>query len=255
MRKLFASALCAVMLVCMGFNMANALTFDEYRAKASDYLNDKIETKEFIKLTTDVLAKDVGDDNVYQGYALAMRAHAYRMTGDTKNAWADAEKSVEVSPTTIVGHLVLGDLLADEGKFEEAAIEVDKAIEASDEGDENRVVFAQYAFTLRAQANAITPVKLWEDFDSNEVAAEDAYKDKIVILKGKISAITTSATGAPQVKFNIDQHGFTHVVCEFDKDNRSAVAKLGKGQEIIIAGTCRGMMIKDVYLASSQIVE
>lgn len=254
MKKLFASVLCAVMLVCVGFNLADALTFDEYRAKANEFMGGTGEPAAFIKLSTDVLTKDVGDDTVFQGYTLGMRAHAYWRAGDLKNARVDAQKAIEVAPKGYLGYIVMGDILAQEGKLEEAAIELDKLVALAG-SEEDKQYFTQLAANLRAEANAITPVKLWEDFDSNEVAAEDAYKDKIVILKGKISAITTSATGAPQVKFNIDQHGFTHVVCEFDKDNRSAVAKLGKGQEIIIAGTCRGMMIKDVYLASSQIVE
>lgn len=101
-----------------------------------------------------------------------------------------------------------------------------------------------------------SPSKIWNDFNENEVAAEDRYKGKLYAVSGKIAKITTSPTGKPQITFNVDDYGMKTVVFEFLKEDRKEIAKLKKGKTVTISGICRGMVLgMKVHFTNSKIEE
>ncbi|MBO4311504.1 MAG: hypothetical protein J5828_00715 [Desulfovibrionaceae bacterium] len=107
--------------------------------------------------------------------------------------------------------------------------------------DEKAVDFAGKNFI--AAARTVTPSKIWNDFNENEVAAEDQYKGHILGVKGKIGKITTSPLGYPEVTFSIDQFGLKAVNFQFDKESRKDIAKLKKGKQITLGGECQGFVM------------
>lgn len=253
MKKLLLCLACVTGLMLTGAFPAHALTFDEFRGKANDLFDGKIKPDAFLKLSNDVLAKDVGNDVDFKGYVYALRGHAYWLKEDMKKARIEAQKAIDTNPKTFVGHMVMSDVLVAEGKLEEAAAEMDKASENMEDPEQKKRL-AQQADHLRFQATAIPASQLWKDFDANEVAAEDKYKGKVIAVKGIISSITTSPMGYPQVTFSGDKYGLKNVVCEFSKDDKGQIAKLKKGEKITLSGTCQGMVIKSVYIRNAKLL-
>lgn len=254
MKTALLCSLVAALLSLAGAGAALALTLDEFRVKADELFNRKITPDAFLKLSDDVLAKDVGDDLQYKGYVYAVRGHAYWQKKDFAKAQAEAEQAIAANPKTAMGRSTLIDALKSQGKFEEAIQQADILV-ANAENPEHKKVYEALAAQVRAESAAMTPAALWQAFDDNEVAAEDAYKGKTVAIQGNIHAITTSATGYPQVSFAVDKHGINRVVFEFSKDDKLQIAKLKKGQKILVTGRCRGMTMKSVFLDSAKVIK
>lgn len=253
MRIRSALAFCLLTLFLAAPGTASALTLEEFRSKAQEYLDGKTKAPAFIKLCTATLAKDTGSDKEYAAFVYAMRGEAYRQSKDFTKALPDTQKAVELNPALRQGFLVQALTLRDMGKLEAAADALEKAAQNADA--EDAATYRKSADKWRADAKTITPLALWQAFDSNEVAAEDAYKNKPVTLKGKIDGITTSPTGYPQISFNADRYGVNRVVCEFDKAARQKIATLKKGQQITLTGKCQGMVMKSVFVRDTQIVK
>lgn len=254
MRKILACAACLFLLLAASGKIACALTFDEFKTKADEFFDDKITPDTMLKLTDEALAKDAKSDAAYAAYAHAIKANIYWSKNDNKKALPEARKAVELNPKTEAGYIVLGEILRDSGKHEEGAEAIEQAAANSDDAERKKGL-QQFANDMRLEGSAVTPPALWKAFDENEVAAEDAYKGKVMAVKGKIESITASATGYPQVNFTVDRIGVHKVTCEFDKEARAQIGKLKKGQQVLIAGTCQGMIIKSVFLRKCRIME
>lgn len=251
MRKILA---CTVCLFLLSGTVAHALSFDEFRDTAENFFDGKVTDDAMLKLCAEILTHDTKDDTEYEAYVRAIRANAYWSKNDLKKALPEAQKAVELNPKTEAGYIVLGEILRDSGKHEEGAKAIEQA--AANTGDaERKKRLQQFAQNMRLEGSAVTPSALWKAFDENEVSAEDAYKGKVVAVKGKIESITTSATGYPQLNFTVDKVGIHKVTCEFDKDARAQIGKLKKGQQVLIAGTCQGMVLKSVFLRKCRVME
>lgn len=247
MRKIFATIVYFLVLALAGAAPVLALTFDEFQVKSQELVEEKIKPDEFLKLCNDVFSKDTGDDKNYLAYVYAMRSHAYWQKGDIKRAEADAKKSIEIAPEESLGHLVLLDAFTSGEKYEDAAKVLDHLI-AGEKDRKQKAEFQQKAADLRLRANIMSPATLWNAFDGNEVAANKAYKGKIVPLKGKIAKFSSSIMGNPEIVFFIDGHGFNKVMCQFPKSAEEDISKMKKGQTVQLAGQCSGMIIKSVIL-------
>lgn len=75
----------------------------------------------------------------------------------------------------------------------------------------------------------VTARQLFADYDANEVAADEKYKSKTLLVTGKISSIGKDVLGDPYVQFAIgsDVYG---VQCMFD--GSSGLSSLKKGQQL-----------------------
>lgn len=254
MKKLLCGVIVFLTLQVMAFGIAQAMNYDEFKGKAEDFLDDKIKTDAFIKMCTAVLSKDVGDNLEYKAYAYGMRGEAYRIKNDKKKALEDAQIAIDTYPKTFVAYMVKAQVLLEDNKIDEAADTIAFTATNTDDPKAKKNILA-FAEKTRMQGKAISPVTLWKAFDENEVAAEDTYKGKVVAVKGAIESITTSAMGYPQVSFKADKYGINKVIFEFSKDAKPQIAKLKKGQNIIISGQCRGMIMKSVLLEQSKIID
>ena len=87
-------------------------------------------------------------------------------------------------------------------------------------------------------ANQITA-----EYEANEVAADNKYKGKFIIVNGRIEEIKKDILDKPFIMLVGDQMGFSGVQCSFEKDEGNLLASLSKGQEVRIKGKIIGKMI------------
>jgi len=84
------------------------------------------------------------------------------------------------------------------------------------------------------QAPTISADRLAMEYGENEVAAEEAYKNRILIVTGKVRSIETDMSGNPRIWLQT-KSGYG-VLCGLAYSQRRSVATLRKGQTISIVG-------------------
>lgn len=104
-------------------------------------------------------------------------------------------------------------------------------------------------------ATAMTPKAIWLDFNANEVAAENKYKDKIVSIKGKINIIKTDMAGNPMISFSIDSYGLKTIQCFFSSEEKGSIGSLSKGQRVIVSGTVNGMIMGSIFIRECRLLK
>lgn len=83
--------------------------------------------------------------------------------------------------------------------------------------------------------------QLYDEYDSNEVAADTKYKGTVVIVSGRIHNIGKDVMS--QAYIIIGGSGFLDgVQCTFTQSQESAIANLSKGQEVTVKGEVAGKM-------------
>lgn len=71
--------------------------------------------------------------------------------------------------------------------------------------------------------------ELYVEFEKNEIAAEGRYKDKEIIISGKINEISKNIAGQPTV--TLDAGTLKFVSCRFQKKSIDQLSNLQKGQD------------------------
>lgn len=100
--------------------------------------------------------------------------------------------------------------------------------------DTKRVLSQVPSYTVSAD-------QLYNDYNSNEVAADAKYKGKIVLISGIIQDIGKDIMGQAYVV--IGGKGFIDgVQCLFTKGEEFSVARLSKGESVTIKGEVEGKM-------------
>ncbi len=89
----------------------------------------------------------------------------------------------------------------------------------------------------------VTPAQLAKAYEENTVAADDLYKGKKLRITGKIDDIATGITDEPYLVMK-GGNPFMGPQLHFEKDARSAVAKLKKGQQVTVLCTGAGDLAK-----------
>ena len=83
--------------------------------------------------------------------------------------------------------------------------------------------------------------QLYREYESNEVAADEKYKGKIIIVYGEIQDIGKDIMDEPYIV--IGGGGFLDgVQCSFTKSQGSSIASLSKGQNVKVKGEVSGKM-------------
>ncbi|MDR0519512.1 MAG: OB-fold putative lipoprotein [Clostridiales Family XIII bacterium] len=90
----------------------------------------------------------------------------------------------------------------------------------------------------------ISAKDLMDAYDENEVAADEKYKGKVLQVKGVVNSVATDIMDELYVTLdNGAELEIISVQCYFNEDKKDAIAKLKKGDEITIEGTCTGYLI------------
>ena len=82
--------------------------------------------------------------------------------------------------------------------------------------------------------------KLYEEYNANEIAADEKYKGKIIQVTGIIRDIGNDIMDNAYITLIGDQY-FGDIQCYFRE--KSIVAGLSKGKRISVMGSCSGLMM------------
>ncbi|MEX0966677.1 MAG: hypothetical protein WD077_05530 [Bacteroidia bacterium] len=84
----------------------------------------------------------------------------------------------------------------------------------------------------------LSATQLFKAYDDNEVAADDKYLDRKLMVHGVIEDIGKDIMGDPYVSLGVDY--LQSVNCYFSDDNMNVISKLRKGQNLTVIGVCKG---------------
>jgi hypothetical protein len=99
----------------------------------------------------------------------------------------------------------------------------------------------------------IAPEQLYSDYAANEVAADEKYKDKIVLLTGMVTEIAKDYSGGISITLLTSSYS-DGIHCMFSNDHIKETAKLVKGQKVTIKGKCEGLSVGAVMINGCTIV-
>lgn len=99
----------------------------------------------------------------------------------------------------------------------------------------------------------ITAPKLVEEYDANEIAADEKYKGKTLQVKGIVEEIGKDLLGNMYIALRGDGL-LLSVACFFEDDYAKQLAKISKDQRLTIEGVCDGLMMV-VNINNSKIIE
>ncbi len=97
----------------------------------------------------------------------------------------------------------------------------------------------------------ITAQELADDFDSNQVAAENKWKGKLVEFKAEVSNITDS--GLSFTKLGSKQFSLTQVSCRISDKNQ--LLSLKNGQFVTARGIIGGQTIGVIDMSQCEVVQ
>lgn len=100
-------------------------------------------------------------------------------------------------------------------------------------------------FGTRGPDLKVSAKRLYEDYKKNELKADLKYKDKTLLVDGRV-ATTFSQFDKPNILLGTDSFVFT-IQCRFDK-NSSRLASLKKGDSVKVIGDCEGKTFGNVFL-------
>ncbi len=235
----------ALLLICLAFSAPALATQEEI-----DAVLEKLEPvfvkgnqAAIIKAAEKLFATLPEQNRDGRQSCLGYVADAKFTQGDKKGAYAALDAMRELDDKSAVYITVRTSIRTRDGQADAAFEECRKDARALSD-DTRRARVDRYCRETYARSRQVAPKTLWQAFDSNEVAAEDQYKGKLLALQGKIAAIATSPLGYPELTFAVDRTGISTVKCQFPKDARAEIGKLKRGQTVTVAGVCRGFVLK-----------
>lgn len=103
---------------------------------------------------------------------------------------------------------------------------------------------------LNASLPHLSSVDLCEEYASNEVKADEAYRDKLVVISGKVSEIGKDFADNVYITMGDgNEYSFAAAQFTFKADSEIAkVAELKKGSPASVIGVCDGVSIMQVML-------
>lgn len=90
-------------------------------------------------------------------------------------------------------------------------------------------------------------------YNANEVAADEKYKNKKIAVAGTIGSIAKDVMNDPYISLQVGY--LQNVNCYFSDENNKLIAKLSKGQKVVIIGKCQGFIVGTVVLKECTIWE
>lgn len=79
----------------------------------------------------------------------------------------------------------------------------------------------------------VTAQELFAAYDENEVAAQQSYGDKVLLVSGTVSAVTLDFSDDPVVQLETSNQ-FSSVQASFDESFSTRAAALRKGQKVTV---------------------
>ena len=93
-----------------------------------------------------------------------------------------------------------------------------------------------------APAISVSATQLFTEYQDNEVAADAKYKDKILLITGTVESFGKDLADAPYIGL-ASGNQFMPVRCVFSGTDKEAIAKIKKGDQVKVRGTCHGKLL------------
>lgn len=225
----FAGIMLAALLLCFE---AHAATGQDVANIAIDYFSKKSSAEEAIRALRP-LAEDDGNDAFVRSMAYVNIANINKITGNTKQARKDIGKALSLEKNA-AGYEVLAAIEAKEGHFKAAIGAIENAmkhVEKPTDRQEN-VKGLYEAFSHAADAPT-----LHKEFENNLFAAEEKYRGKMIVLRGKVASIGRAFNNAPEL--SITAGAFKEFSCELLPEMTPYMSTIKKGDTLYMACTLR----------------
>jgi len=95
-----------------------------------------------------------------------------------------------------------------------------------------------------SRSRSVTTIEHWrllKEYADNEVSANSRYTDKRVTVTGPLDYVSVDK-GKMVARFSVPAVSYTQLFAEFPDSEKSAVAGLRSGQQIMVECTCLGMI-------------
>jgi hypothetical protein len=99
-----------------------------------------------------------------------------------------------------------------------------------------------------------TAAKLFGDYQTNAVAADQKYKGKTLCVVGVVAKIDTDIMGRGVVFLVGGSGQLDNVVCYFDKSHKGDVANLTMRDSVAVVGKCDGKRLTQVSVTGCRLV-
>lgn len=96
---------------------------------------------------------------------------------------------------------------------------------------------------LRQESPTFTVDHVVGVYASNEVAADEAWKDRVFKVEGEVDRIGKDLLGTSYVAFKCNRDPIRTVQCMFDDSHTAELSTLRPGQRVVIFGKCKGLMM------------
>ena len=246
LKKILSVFVLAIVYVTFLAGTGFAIGYDALTDKVKAYSQGKMSHEEALAFFSGISADQSNEPKV-RALALATRARVYLSMGDRQKGVADVKASWAIDDSIPAGYVTMALVMLVEDNFASASDFFQTASEksATDEGKKNNEKWAALTFAL---ANARTAADLHTEMTANLFAAEEKYKGKLIGIRGPVSKIGRTFSGLPEITMKVAS--FKDVECELTQEDIPNMAKLKKGDEILLV--CR---LKKVYEVSVQLTE
>lgn len=99
----------------------------------------------------------------------------------------------------------------------------------------------------------IQAATLFQEFDSDENAANQKYLDKLLLVKGKVAGTSRKEDGTTSIMLSTSDLMFG-ISCELLPTEASKISSIKEGDEVMVKGVCTGKLM-DVVLIRTVIVD
>lgn len=231
MKKLFITLLCVGALSAWIPAGALAATADDLAGAVDSFFAGKMSSEDVLALLAKEAASAENPDSI-KALALSNKAVVLRSQKDFAQARAAVSEAVKLNPKTVGGYQILASLDAAAGKFADAVANIDTALANAGGKDDE---LEQWKKQYQLAATTLDAVAFHKEFQANLFAAEEKYKGKQVSIVGNVDSIERAMNGNPVVVMAAGQ--FKQINIEMSKDDVAFVAKLAKGNRIIVFAT------------------
>ncbi len=100
----------------------------------------------------------------------------------------------------------------------------------------------------------VTAQKLWNDYEDNEIAADEKYTGEYIKITGIVSDINSKdILTSANVLLRVEDSLFGCVQCNFNSEESKVLANIKKGQKITITGICGGLELYNVVVGNCEV--
>jgi hypothetical protein len=96
----------------------------------------------------------------------------------------------------------------------------------------------------------VTAKKIISDYEANEIAADNRYKNKVVQVKGIVDSVSKDFLGGLYIVIKSgDRYALNSIHASFPEESSGLLSKLKKGDNVTVTCDGKGFMVFSVMLS------